>query len=315
MSDLPFIFPPIETYQGISFILGVMLAYPEYADIRYNNYINLECAETDQLYDMKLMFSDSMWEYYRASGLAEMNLYDVSNLNKNTLCQFICERIDQGCYLLLYDVDEYYLSYTDNFYKQHYDHDTYIYGYSDEYFHILAYMNKHLTTLCVEKQEIVNALYSDKQRSFCTFRPSVNRNVKVDKNAILYKIGLFYEAGSIADCKKGRVYGMDVYDVLLTGMKTIVKEADLRPFRCLWEQKMMMRDRLLFLKDNFNSDCLKQLEKICESTEKVFRLMMKYNLTFNISMVDKAYRIIQSIKKEDLSWYHEHIEKKRRSIN
>ena len=75
MSDLPFIFPPIETYQGISFILGVMLAYPEYADIRYNNYINLECAETDQLYDMKLMFSDSMWEYYRASGLAEMNLY------------------------------------------------------------------------------------------------------------------------------------------------------------------------------------------------------------------------------------------------
>ena len=315
MSDLPFVFPPIETYQGISFILGVMSAYSAYAAIRYNNYINLECAETDQLYDMKLIFSDSMWEYYRASGLAEMNLYDVSNLDKKTLSQFICERIDQGCYLLLYDVDEYYLSYTDNFNKQHFDHDTYIYGYNDEYFHILAYKNKHLTTLYIDKQEIVNALVSDRKRSFCTFRPSINRNVNADKNVILNKIRTFYEGGSVADCKPGRVYGIGVYEVLLTGMCTIVKEADLRPFRCLWEQKKMMRDRLLYLKDNFSNDCLKQLEDICESTEMVFRLMMKYNMTFNTLIVDKAYRSIQTIRDEDLLWYYEHIEKKRSKIN
>ena len=39
MYELPFIFPPIETYQGDSFILGIMLAYPEYADVQYNGYI------------------------------------------------------------------------------------------------------------------------------------------------------------------------------------------------------------------------------------------------------------------------------------
>lgn len=321
MSELPFIFPPIETYQGTSFILGIMLAYPEYADIRYNGYINLECEKTDRLSDMKLMFTDSLWDSYRVSGLAEMNLYDVSYFNRKTLCQFICERIDQGNYLLFYDVDEYYLSYSDNFKNSHSNHDTYVYGYSAECFQVLAYKNEHLTILSIDKMEVIEALVSkkarknaDKRRHFCTYRPCINRGVKADKGVILDEIKAFYEAKSAAASSQGKVQGIGVYDVLLDGMKTIEKdvEVDLRPFRCLWEHKKLMKERIAYLQENSNCDSLKVLEGLCDKTEIVFRLMMKYNMTFNVSIVDKVYRNLQNIKGEDLLWYEEYIENEKR---
>ena len=43
MPELPFIFPPIETYQSSAFVLGIMRAHPKYADILHNGYIKLEC--------------------------------------------------------------------------------------------------------------------------------------------------------------------------------------------------------------------------------------------------------------------------------
>lgn len=316
MYELPFVFPPIETYQGDSFILGIMLAYPEYADIQYNGYINLECEKTDCLSDMKLAFSDSLWEYYRVCGMAEMNLYDVSNFSKKTLCQFICERIDQGNYLLFYDIDEYYLSYSDNFKRSHTNHDAYVYGYSEDCFQVFAYRNEHLACFCIDKVEVINALVSrkarknaDKRRHFCTYRPSINRTVRVDKAMIYEKVKAFYKA----DSSQGKAQGICVYDVLLNGLKSVKKgdKVDLRPFRCLWEHKKLMKERMLYLQDNSDSNCTIDLGSLCDKTEVVFRLMMKYNMTFNESIIDKVYQKLENIKREDLMWYEKYTENKK----
>lgn len=323
MYELPFIFPPIETYQGDSFILGIMLAYPEYADVQYNGYINLECEKTDRLSDMKLAFSDSLWESYRVSGLAEMNLYDVSNFSKKTLCQFICERIDQGNYLLFYDIDEYYLSYSAHFKRRHFNHDTYVYGYGADCFQVLAYRNEHLASFSIDKVEVINALVSgkarkniDKRRHFCTYRPSINRAVRIDKAIIYEKIKAFYEAKGVADSSQEKVQGICVYDVLLNGMKSIEKDkrVDLRPFRCLWEHKKLMKERIVYLQDNSDSNCINDLRSLCDKTEIVFRLMMKYNMTFNVSIIDRVYQNLENIKREDLLWYEEYIENEKDEI-
>ncbi|MBO4751041.1 MAG: hypothetical protein J5546_12100 [Lachnospiraceae bacterium] len=317
MYELPFIFPPIETYQGDSFILGIMLAYPEYADIQYNGYINLECEKTDCLSDVRLAFSDSLWEYYRVRGLAEMNLYDISNFSKKTLCQFICERIDQGNYLLFYDIDEYFLSYSDNFKRKHANHDTYVYGYSEDCFQVLAYRNEHLACFSVDKVEVINALVSkkarknvDKSRHFCTYRPSINVTVRADKVIIYEKIKAFYETRDAVDSSQGKAQGICVYDVLLNCMKSLEKDekADVRPFRCLWEHKKLMKERMAYLQDDSDGNCTNDLRSLCDKTEIVFRLMMKYNMTFNASIIDKAYQKLESIKQEDLMWYKKYIE-------
>ena len=323
MYELPFIFPPIETYQGDSFILGIMLAYPEYADIQYSGYINLECEKTDCLSGMKLAFSDSLWESYRVLGLAEMNMYDVSNFSKKTLCQFICERIDQGNYLLLYDVDEYYLSYSDNFKRRHFSHDTYVYGYSTDCFQVFAYRNEHLSSFSIDKVEVINALVSrkarkniDKRRHFCTYRPSINGTVRADKTIIYEKIKKFYETKGTEDSSQEKVQGICVYDVLLNGMKSIEKgkKIDLRPFRCLWEHKKLMKERMAYLQGDSDSNCASDLGSLCDKTEIVFRLMMKYNMTFNVSIIEKVYQNLEDIKRKDLLWYEKYIKNKKEEI-
>ena len=79
MAQLPFCFPPIETYQGYSFVLGVLLAYPEYSEIQYRSYINLMCQKTDHLFSIDLTFTDALWDDYYKQGLIEKNVYDAAN--------------------------------------------------------------------------------------------------------------------------------------------------------------------------------------------------------------------------------------------
>ena len=46
MPELPFIFPPIETYQSSAFVLGIMRAHPKYADILHNCFVFLHSSFT-----------------------------------------------------------------------------------------------------------------------------------------------------------------------------------------------------------------------------------------------------------------------------
>ena len=111
MRELSLEFPPIETYQGSAFIMGAFLANPNYENLRYNGYIDLEYAKNaPNLSWLSVSFANSLWDYYRLEGLGEMNLYDIRNFTRSSLVGFMHERLDQDCYLLLYDVDEFYLS-------------------------------------------------------------------------------------------------------------------------------------------------------------------------------------------------------------
>lgn len=315
MSELPFIFPPIETYQSSAFVLGIMRAHPEYADISYNRYIKLECKNTKQLSEINLMFKDSLWESFRVWGLAEMNLYNVSNFNKSTLLKFLCERIDQGNYLLLYDVDEFYLSYTDNYMLRHFSHDTYVYGYDSGEFMVQAYQEGHLKLLRVNMQEIVESLLSKKgrkespdKRNFCTFRPCINKGVKLDTKAILKDLKEFYEKQSI-DRHTENLFDIEVYEVLIEALCNVEvgTDADLRPFRCLWEHKKLMLERIKHLSFDEYSDCWATLKKICGKTELIFRLMMKYNMVYHKMLIERAKSLLINVKQEELKWYMNYI--------
>lgn len=50
---------------------------------------------------------------------------------------------------------------------------------------------------------------------------------------------------------------MDIYEVLIEAMCNIEAgtDADLRPFRCLWEHKKLMLERIKHLSFNEYSDC------------------------------------------------------------
>lgn len=105
---LPLEKPPIETYQSNAFVLGIILANDNIKNAYYNSYINLVCNNTNIMWNMELTFENDKWEYFRKVGIAEMNLYYLKNISKDKFVDFIKERLDQGNYILLYYIDEFY---------------------------------------------------------------------------------------------------------------------------------------------------------------------------------------------------------------
>ena len=316
MKELPFKFPPVETYQGMAFIMGIALADPRLERVRFNHYLNLQCVKANRLNQMRVAFTDALWEDYRLAGLAEMNLYDVSNFDGEKLELFLCERIDQGNYLLLYDIDEYYLSYSEYFEKEHYNHDTYVYGYTEKEFHVFAYSKGHLSSFFVPKEEIIQSLLSDQaykdlrfQRDFCTFRPRVNYPVRINKKRIRREIQNFLDCKASGRAMADKVYGLQIYDVLLEGVERLgasgsLNNLDLRPFRCLMEHKKLAMDRAARLLDA-EDPLIMKARKMLESAEIIFRLMMKYNITFDKRSLGKAGLLIRELRKEDEEWCKE----------
>ena len=312
MKELPFAFPPIEAYQGFSFIMGVVLAYPNLEKVRFNKYINLQCMETNNLAKMNLVFTDTLWDEYRLAGLAEMNLYDVANFDKTTLESFLCERLDQGNYLLLYDIDEYYISYSDNYKKRHYNHDVYIFGYTQDMFHVLAYRQDHLTGMYIRKEEVLDSLLSNQafkkiemQRDFCTFRPVFHKNVKLDRKVIRKEVKNYLQEKP-GTKKENRIYGIGVYRILLDGLELLYKTRnlnylDMRPFRCLMEHKNLMFDRVKRVL-KAEQGLIDKAKQMVENAEIIFRLLQKYNMSFDTKYLDKAQLRLQDLWQEDRLW-------------
>ena len=50
IKKLPIVHPPFETYQGASFILGILLANSIIGDYFYNNYINIRCGNSKEMF-------------------------------------------------------------------------------------------------------------------------------------------------------------------------------------------------------------------------------------------------------------------------
>ena len=159
---LPIVIPPTETYQSTSLVLGVILSTPNISNEYFNNYMMLSCKKTDIMSEMWLDFYGTDWESFRKRGIFEMNLFQFMNFDRKGFLGFIKERIDQGCYILFYCIDEYYLSYSDYYHKKHYIHDVYVYGYEGtSSFWVLAYKMKKLMLFQVNAEEICEVLGRD----------------------------------------------------------------------------------------------------------------------------------------------------------
>ena len=316
MVKLPLVFPPIETYQGYSFMLGIMLTDPAYSDIQYNGYIQLECQKTEYMSSVALIFSNALWDDYAALGYVEKSVYDVANFNEKTLMRFLCERLDQGEYLLLYDVDEYYLSNADTYKRWHVNHDTYVYGYDEQYFFAQAYQKVHLKQLTIKKTEIVKSLLSkrarkneDRVRHFGAIKLHKGGGIKADREIMLDGIKAFFEADRCEGKNPDKVYGIGVYQVLMNAIRNLDEgqKVDLRPFRCVWEQKKLMRNRIVYMYPDANDDRCKVISQICDYTEMVFRHMMLYNMTLAKKEIEKGCQIIQKVMEEEKMWYERYI--------
>lgn len=82
IKKLPIVHPPFETYQGASFILGILLANSIIGDYFYNNYINIRCGNSKKMWDICLEFENSLWDSLNEEGIVELDLFHSSSLSK-----------------------------------------------------------------------------------------------------------------------------------------------------------------------------------------------------------------------------------------
>ncbi len=309
---LPLIHAPIETYQGTSFILSILLAYENMSDAYFNNYVNLQCNNTDNSYKMKLEFADVAWEDYRVSGIAEMNLYYLKNIHRDNFIDFIKERIDQGNYLIFYSIDEYYLSYSEHYKNDHFSHDTYVYGYEIDCFCVMAYKERKLSRFNIPMMELLMALYCHESAlddlSFCTFRP--NHAVKEIFSLEKIKLSLsdYYHSEHTGNKNTSLVYGINTYDILLSCVRkailnfgTELAYIDLCPFRLFWEHKKVLKDHITKINESIILDDMinGMINDIESKAMIIFKLMIKYSLNNDGHILESVVSYLLQLREKE----------------
>lgn len=309
---LPLTIAPIETYQGTSFILSVILSYENTVNAYYNNYINIQCDNTYNSYDMNLNFTGVTWEDYRIKGLAEMNLYFLKNIHQSTFIEFVKERIDQGNYLLFYSVDEFYLSYSGHFQNKHNIHDTYVYGYNADSFCIMAYKGGKLSTFNIPMLELLRALYCNvrvmEDLSFCTFRPNHCAKEIINLKEIKQSLYDYYHSEYLGNMSSTVTYGISVYNILKQCVETAMSKSvsnalrmDIRPFRLFWEHKKVLKDHILKISETilFDRMVYNMIDEIESQSNIIFKLMIKYRLNNDVHILEKVVNYLWQIKEKE----------------
>jgi hypothetical protein len=317
---LPIVMPPVETYQSTSFVMAMICASDNMKDAFYNYYNNIFCTDTSYMKTIGLGFTDSSWNVPADDGLAEMDLFHLSNIAKDKFIAFLKERIDQDNYLLLYNIDEYYLSYSKRYQVKHYIHDTYIYGYEEDKFCVMAQKKGKLQMSKVDSQEIVDGMYGQIEENpsvhFCSFR---FRNVKATINKEKIKQDLKDYLLGIKKTDDDKVYGTAVYQIIrkcslarAEGRKEEGDLFDLRIFRMLWEHKKVMLLHLEKMNELYHdqlSDCLLKMGEIEHLANKIFLLAMKFTVTKRNDLLCKISDNLQVLEMKEIECYKELVEK------
>lgn len=280
--------PLIETYQGEAFMLATLLAHDNTKNIVYNNYCNLQCEYNENFDEVSLTFTNGLWDYYQKVGVIDLLFYPVKDIEQDKFIDFVKERIEQDNYILLYQVDEFYLPYARDYNKKHKIHDTYIYGYEDNDFYVMAYKNAKLDFFKVSAADICNALYgiSDiEDVSFCTYPIKQEHKIEINLQTIREELYRYLHSKGYGIASSGCAYGYQTYDVIIAFMRTYInrsgdadRDFDLRVVRNFWEHKILMKKRIYDLREiiKFEDSVYSTVDEIEHCASILFLTSIKY---------------------------------------
>lgn len=300
IKKLPMIIPTIETYQGVAFVMAILLTHDNIREQIHNSYVDIRCVNSNRIWDLTLELTDVLWDSMCEENIFELDLFHAKNLSPDYFVPFLKERIDQGNYLLFYKIDEYYLSHSIEYKKRHFIHDIYIYGYELDEFCVMAYKDGKLQLFNINQSEIVEGFFAcnnhveEEEVHFCTCRPNERINIKVDYERL---------KSYIAEYTRGKkrdeyLYGTYIYLAIKDCLRTMIEtkgrgKLDIRVLRMLWEHKILMIEHLEKLGDVVNVEdalsCAREVECL---GNKVFRLALKYSVTESNKILEKMIDII-----------------------
>lgn len=307
MKQLPMTFPLIETYQGVSFVFAAMTSNRRVMNCMYNKYINVYSSSTDDIWEVKLIYENVLWDEYATEGIVDVDFFSTNNLKRDQFSGFLEERINQNCYICLYHLDEYFLSYSPSYHTNHFSHDLYVYGYTDTTFQVMAYRNMKLELFEVLKEEIVDALFEqekDEDKEFASMRIMNNISVDIDYDRIKAELKKYYRGN--CDYSDDLSHGVAVYSNIINSLKKLVKQEgnpplDIRVFRMLWEHKLLMTKRIKMLSEKYEiSESIPLFDEVEKLTSNLFLRSLKYTLLPSKDKLLKMSNLVEEIYNKDM---------------
>ncbi len=304
---LPLSKSPIETYQGSSFVSRILLNFPETSNIYFNRYINLECADTTTFNDILLELADITPADFNVSGILELRRIYMKDFQENNLIDFLKTQIDQGNYISCYNIDEFYLSYSEKYQKLHFYHDCYIYGYSDECFFIHAFSNLKMSEVEVPMKSFLDSIYKvdDIIAELNFIKPTLNQYIDINLSEIYKNLSKYYYSEGQNIYGFNCIFGFSTYEAMRKNIEnyqaTCPKKLDLRTFRCFWEHKKIMKERILRLKDMIPLDpqCEKLITQMETQSQRMFLLCIMYEQSQRKNILTRIRNNFESVYQMD----------------
>ena len=320
--ELKMTYPPITCYHHHASLLSIILRDECAYDWIFNNYIQLETPRRGHEHILRLdhymPFDNNISIWLRCPFVSVHKIYSEICYDKwaNRL-EFIIECISKDFYCYLW-LDEFYISNSEYFQREHFVHDILIYGYD---------LKKQTLNVA---EYFKDGKYSYGEVSFneflmaCVDNPSLTWLIKFESWGYVFDINItirllkeYLESENtslrfgLEIPKKNYIYGMEIYNVLLEyieQMREGRKGFDSRPFHVLWEHKMLMTKRIEYLheKGYINDDSYTTLVKEFSEIEKdaliLKNLHLKFSITHKSDICIKMYEILTGIRdREPLS--------------
>jgi hypothetical protein len=312
---LPFLVPPIRTFNYLASELGITSTIEESIPWYHMNYLQLCCPKKDlNLEDHKLVFSSLRNPFLSRTYLTKSFVEDITDP-----IQFIIVSLNHGYYMNTY-INEYFLPNRWAYYSKSFLHDILIIGYDDdEKILVVVAYNK-------EGQFVPEKVSYDDFRDSFIFCPTMNNTWHNTFGLMIPKkedfhFNVLYVLNQLEDFLNGKndaqfkyfdipineqdAYGKDVYEYILSYIKANTTFWDIRVFRLLLEHKAALLERINFLE---KMGYIKNIDELIISSEKLvktatilFDFTLKLNITntFGTHGKDKLSLLIKKIEQQE----------------
>ncbi|WP_370749229.1 hypothetical protein [Eubacterium sp.] len=160
-NEVKIIDSPISIYPNIAYPLMIILGEPHLKEWYYEHFINIYAQCWDEIL-FRVDFLDSSRYFGDVIECCAVPLSESKNLN---ITEYVVEAIDKGYCVNIFTIDEYYLSNSNCYNKEHFIHETLVYGYNKE-------------------EKVFNIVGYDKQDRFCRFEYKINEVEKAFKSGV-----------------------------------------------------------------------------------------------------------------------------------
>ena len=236
-----------------------------------------------------LLFNESYTNFYYFDEKFEDSMFIKGKQYKElpfNIVKYIKEQIKGGLYVNVH-LDEYYLSKKDRYEKSHFVHENLIYGFDDDKKVFMAFgftKRQQMAPFYIKYNELKKAYKNGRiyyrhgakyleQAGYYPFSLYCAKKMEKTEFTIelfLEKLNKFLYPKETEQVHGDiHVYGSNIYEIiykeLMNGTNT-QKTVDLRTFQLLYEQKLVIKDRLSYIIDKYQ---LNELSKVKENYEHI----------------------------------------------